>query len=258
MSKTTTGLRNTAVGNNSLICNTSGTGNTAVGGTDAGTIPVMWKNTTGQCNSAFGTAALADNTTGGCNVAVGLCAGRSNTTGCQSVFIGQEAGHNTTTAAGNTFVGRTAGCNAVSGNNNTAIGQSAGIDQVKNITGSETHQLVLGNNSLANAFMKVSFTVTSDLRDKTEIETVPHGLDFVNELNPIKYRFKESRENPIGTGNKKYGFSAQELLKLEGDNNVIIDNHDPENLKLTELHLIPVLVNAIKELTKKIKDLEDK
>ena len=106
--------------------------------------------------------------------------------------------------------------------------------------------------------MKVSFTVTSDLRDKTEIEDVPHGLDFVSKLNPIKYRFMVSRENPVGTGNKKYGFSAQEILELEGDNNVIIDNHDPENLKLTELHLMPVLVNAIKELTKKVKDLEDK
>ena len=46
---------------------------------------------------------------------------------------------------------------------------------------------------------------------------------------------------------KKYGFSAQEILELEGDNNVIIDNHDSENLKLTELHLVPVLVNAIKD-----------
>ena len=56
---------------------------------------------------------------------------------------------------------------------------------------------------------------------------------------------------------KKYGFSAQEILELEGDNNVIIDNHDQENLKLTELHLIPVLVNAIKELTARVKELEN-
>jgi len=87
---------------------------------------------------------------------------------------------------------------------------------------------------------------------------VTHGLDFVSKLNPIKYRFKVSRENPIGTGMKKYGFSAQEILELEGDNNVIIDNHDPENLKLTELHLIPVLVNAIKELSEENKDLKSR
>ena len=79
----------------------------------------------------------------------------------------------------------------------------------------------------------------------------------INKLNPIKYRFMVSRENPVGTGNKKYGFSAQELLELEGDDNVIIDNHDPENLKLTELHLMPVLVNAIQELTARVKELEN-
>ena len=65
-----------------------------------------------------------------------------------------------------------------------------------------------------------------------------------------------SREDPVGTGMKKYGFSAQEILELEGDNNVIIDNHDPENLKLTELHLLPVLVNAIKELKAEIDELK--
>jgi len=47
---------------------------------------------------------------------------------------------------------------------------------------------------------------------------------------------------------KKYGFLAQDILALEGDNNVIIDNENDEALKVTNSHLIPVLVNAIKEL----------
>ena len=80
------------------------------------------------------------------------------------------------------------------------------------------------------------------------IEDVPHRLDFVNQLNPIKYRFKKSRENDTPHGMKKYGFKAQEILALEGDNPVIINNEDTDNLKLTSAHLLPVLVNAIKEL----------
>jgi hypothetical protein len=31
--------------------------------------------------------------------------------------------------------------------------------------------------------------------------------------------------------NVRYGFKAQDILALEGDNNVIIDNEQPEHLK---------------------------
>jgi len=47
-------------------------------------------------------------------------------------------------------------------------------------------------------------------------------------------------------------------MALEGDNPVIIDNEFENNLKYKGEHLVPVLVNAIQELTKRIKDLEDK
>ena len=51
------------------------------------------------------------------------------------------------------------------------------------------------------------------------------------------------------TGQKRYGFFAQDILELEGSDNVIIDNEDPENLKYKGEHLVPILVNAIKELS---------
>jgi len=57
---------------------------------------------------------------------------------------------------------------------------------------------------------------------------------------------------------KKYGFLAQDILALEGDNNVIIDNENDEALKVTNSHLIPVLVNAIKELKAEIDELKKK
>jgi len=46
-------------------------------------------------------------------------------------------------------------------------------------------------------------------------------------------------------------------MALEGDNPVIIDNEQPEKLKYKGEHLVPVLVNAIKELTARVKELED-
>jgi len=87
-------------------------------------------------------------------------------------------------------------------------------------------------------------------------EEVPHGLDFVNQMKPVSFVFKKSRENATPHGPQKYGFKAQDILALEGDNNVIISNDDEENLKVTNSYLTPVLVNAIQELTKRIEELE--
>ena len=126
-----------------------------------------------------------------------------------------------------------------------------------NVT-SQDNRFIAGHNSITNAYVKVDWTVTSDKRDKTEIEDVPHGLEFIDKLKPVSFKFKKSRENSEAHGMKKYGFLAQDILALEGDNNVIIDNENDEALKVTNSHLIPVLVNAIKELKAEIELLKKK
>jgi hypothetical protein len=57
-------------------------------------------------------------------------------------------------------------------------------------------------------------------------------------------------------GDKKYGFLAQDILALEGSDPVIINNQDKDSLKYIGSHLIPILVNAIKELSTKVAALE--
>ena len=178
------------------------------------------------------------------------------TTAEATTAVGNSAGANVTTGNGNTFFGSGAGCNVTTGTQNLAIGVNAGVDAVRDLTGSCSNNIVVGNNGSTNAYIKIDWTVTSDLRDKTEIKDIKHGLDFVNQITPIEYRFKKSRENDIPHGTKKYGFKAQEILELEGDNPVIINNEDEENLKLTNAHLVPVLVNAIKELKAEIDELK--
>ena len=80
----------------------------------------------------------------------------------------------------------------------------------------------------------------------------------VNQLNPIKYNFRKDRDTEVAHGNKKYGFKAQDILALEGDTPVIIDNDDTNTLKYQGAHLIPVLVNAIKELSETNKNLKSR
>jgi len=171
-----------------------------------------------------------------------MCAGRS---------ITGSNGNN------NTMMGIESGCNITTGYQNVTLGWGSGADSMVNIT-SENNRLVAGHNAITNSYVKVDWTVTSDKRDKTEIADVPHGLEFVNQMKPVSFKFKKSRENPEPYGFKKYGFLAQDILELEGSDNVIIDNENNESLKVTNSHLIPVLVNAIKELKAEIELLKNK
>jgi hypothetical protein len=116
----------------------------------------------------------------------------------------------------------------------------------------------MGSTGVTNAYVQVAWTVVSDARDKTNFAPVPHGLDFVNKLLPTAYQFKESREDDTPVGLIRYGFKAQDILALEGDNSVIIDNENPDKLRFNSDSLIPVLVNAIKELSARLETLENK
>ena len=118
------------------------------------------------------------------------------------------------------------------------------------------NNVCLGDNNITNAFIKVAFTVTSDQRDKIEDGVVCHGLDFVNQLKPKSFWFRKNRNSDEKHGDKRYGFYAQDILALEGSDSVIIDSKDSNNLKFKGDQLIPVLVNAIKELSAKVKALE--
>jgi hypothetical protein len=162
-----------------------------------------------------------------------------------------------TTAAYNTSLGLQSLFSATTGANNVAIGKNSGFDAVACIT-TASNQIVIGNDSSTCARIKIAWTVTSDARDKTCIDVVPHGLCFVKQLNPISFFYKKSREKNYPTGKKRYGFKAQDILPLEQGDAVIISDDEPENLKYNESSLIPVLVNAIKEITAKVEVLENK
>jgi hypothetical protein len=112
----------------------------------------------------------------------------------------------------------------------------------------QNDRFIAGTSYVTNAYVKVAWTVTSDARDKTDVQPVPHGLAFVQQLNPVSYKFKKSREDDTPSGNKRYGFLAQEVLALEGDDPVIIDNETPDHLKYQGESLVPILVKAIQEL----------
>ena len=222
-----------------------GIGTGALGGAIAG----------GEYNVGIGNASLVSLTSGDKNTSVGYSALEDMTEGNNNTAIGHKAGYQTTTGTHNTYLGESSGGNVTSGGENIFVGRSAGTDSVYNAT-NESNRLVLGINAITDAYIKVAFTVTSDARDKMNFEDVPHGLSFVNQLNPVKFHFKKSRDDETPHGNARYGFKAQDILALEGENNVIIDNENTENLKYKGEHLVPVLVKAVQELSAQVTTLQ--
>lgn len=281
----TTGNNNTAAGSAALTANYTGYDNVAVGS------EALTANNTGRENVAVGRQALKVATTAIRNTAVGHQAGISITTGGWNTCAGYRALYANTTGAYNTACGYEAlesvsstnesvgvGYRALyssTGSHNVAVGSRAlttvstgsGNIGIGNVNSSGTYappftvtthsnRIVLGHTSITSAYVRVAWSVTSDERDKMNFAPVPHGLDFVNQLNPIAFQYKVDRDTPTPDGPVRYGFKAQDILALEGNDPIIIDSEDPDHLKYKGEHLVPVLVNAIQELTGMVKDLQ--
>jgi hypothetical protein len=261
----------TAAGFGALSALTTACGVTAFGA-NAG------KSITGMFNATFiGANAGCSATTGGNFIAIGSNTGCSITTALANVLVGNNVGRSITSGSSNTALGNGAMFNATTGSNNLVLGGGAGnsmssgggnivlgyadaggsVAPVFSIT-TENNRVVMGTTSVTNAYIQVAWTAVSDARDKTNVTALPVGLDFVNQLNPVSYQFKESREVDAPYGPVRYGFLAQEVLSAEGENPVIVDTEDPEKLKMTHDHLNAVLVKAIQELSAKVEALEAK
>jgi hypothetical protein len=263
-----TASNNTAVGYQALNQNTSGTTNTAFG------YLALYAGVTASGNTAVGRQALTSSTAGN-NTAVGYQAATALTTGDGTTSIGYQSLLLNTTGYGNTAVGVLAMRSCTTGRHNTGIGYEGlrnlttgvgniGIqpyssaetfNPVFNVT-TENNRISMGSTGVTNAYVQVAWTVVSDARDKTDFQPVPHGLSFVQQLNPVSFYFKESRDSEVKTGIKRYGFKAQEILALEGDDAVIIDNEDSEKLRYNGEALVPVLVKAIQELSAEVASIK--
>jgi len=245
---------NFAAGDGALVSNTTGNNNSAMG------YLALQLNTTGNYNSAVGVGALFSNTTGNNNSAVGFQALQLNTTGYQNSAMGVNALYSNTAGNYNSAVGVGALFSNTTGSGNSAFGpnNSAGTYAPVFNPITENNRFCMGSTGVTNAYIQVAWTVVSDARDKTNFAPVPHGLEFVNQLKPTAYQFKEDRETDVPTGIVRYGFKAQDILALEGDTPVIIDTEDLDKLRFNSDSLVPVLVNAIKELTTRLEILEGK
>lgn len=98
-------------------------------------------------------------------------------------------------------------------------------------------------------------TQTSDERIKNIIGPVTYGLEQIKSINPVEYTLKDDVEQT-----KRIGFIAQQVQPIVPesvyDTKEVIVEGEPTKLGMEYVSLIPVLVNAVKELSAKCDALQ--
>jgi hypothetical protein len=94
------------------------------------------------------------------------------------------------------------------------------------------------------------FIATSDIRLKNVTGPITNALSTVNKLNAIRYTWKDKEDDK-----EHIGFSAQEVLELVPE---AVYGSEETEYGISYGKLVPVLVEAIKELTAEVEALKKK
>ena len=214
----------------------------------------------GYYNNGHGTAVHASITSGYSNIAIGHDAGYGITSGFNNIHIGYKTG-------------------AGGGDREYAIliGHGDGINAFPD-GGANTIRMGKRTSYISNTFTSnATWSHSSDERYKKDIQDNTNcGLDFINELRPITYKWKAPSEldtdlpeydkdkTEADYTKKNYGLIAQEV-KAALDKLSITDFEgwrvDPEHAKdrqeVSEQMFVYPLIKAVQELSAKVKALED-
>jgi hypothetical protein len=168
----------------------------------------------------------------GNNVVIGAFTA-PNALGCENTYIGYQA----------------ASAASYTGCNNTAIGYAA-----EPASAGVSNTVTLGNNAITTLRAAVtSITSLSDARDKTNVQGLTTGIQFVKDLKPVTFQWQYREGNPTKDGTVDSGFLAQDLKETQGQHNAdylgLVNTDNPNRFEATPGKLIPVLVKALQELT---------
>ena len=180
----TTGINNIAIGTSSLDALTTGCGNVGIGPNTLGS------STTGCRNIAIGDGTMNScDTTGINNIAIGYISGHKITTGLCNIAMGDASHFNLTTGCFNIAIGHQAG---------DAVTTTSGTINIGNGADQTTASVAC---IVAVCLMSAQFTATSDCRSKKNIKDLPFGLDFINLLRPVSYKWKPQPDKLDKNGN---------------------------------------------------------
>lgn len=219
--------------------------------------------------TATGIGAMSAINTGANNTANGNLSLANNTSGTNNTAVGFGALYNAVSLNSNTAVG----INALAGN--TLYSNCSGLGNASSITAS--NQVQLGD-SATTTYVYGTVQNRSDIRDKAEVRDTVLGLDFINELRPVDYKwdirddYKTDLLDQIsnlthdGTHTRSrfhHGLIAQEVKSVIEASGVDFGGFQDHNvsggqdvLSIGYDELIAPMIKAIQELTARINVLE--
>ena len=287
MYENTAGTRNIGIGEESIYSNTTGNDNISLG------YQSLQDNTNGNDNIALGDRALRYNTIGLANISIGNAASIKNTTGSFNIAIGGEAlfdnvntsnnvaigfgSLDNTTSQGNTALGSSSGDTNLTGEYNVAIGAYADfsnpfLDDAVAIgsgtTVNASNKIRVGDSSITVIEGQVNFSSPSDRRFKYDVEETIPGLQFINALRPVQYKFdykkfddhvnqnitREKSQDYSAAPTLQSGFIAQEVesaAQAIGYNfhGLITPQNPTDNYGLRYADFVVPITKAIQELS---------
>ena len=244
------GNNNIAIGRSSLQSNTFGKQNISIG------FEAQKSTTAGFGNISIGTQALSYNVGGVGNVAVGNFSMPYSDNTSETTSIGNSSGFMAVNCHRCTFLGSRADLDAMTPNatffeNSTTIGYNAKVFT--------SNKVVIGNANVITIGGYASWSNYSDKRLKENIlYTDKLGLEFISKLNTASYNYIKDENK-----RRRDGLIAQDvkqiLKELGLEFSGLIEDNDPQKtLNLSYIEFIMPLINAVKELNAKNKDLQSK
>lgn len=270
-----------ATGNTTLTI-ASAAGNTGIGALSLSSI------VSGQTNTAIGFGSMQLATTARSSVSVGSATLQNMVSGFENVCVGNSVmGNSAVSGDQNTGVGHRSLFDLATGSANACLGWASGGAY----TGAESYNIAIGYNTtgvlgdnnilrigatagaaqIAKSFIAGIRGITTDVND-----AIPVLIDSAGQLGTVSssLRFKENVKDMYDassgimrlrptifnykTDEKKhthYGLIAEEVLEVM-PNLVVHDQVGPFTVKYNDL--IPMLLNEIQKLNKRIEKLEKK
>lgn len=142
--------------------------------------------------------------------------------------------------------------------NNSMTNATMSLFRVTNNTNVSVFNVTQDNN-VYNGKNASTWDTISDIRDKTNIQPISQGLDFINQIEAVSYDW--NRRDGALVGKKQVGFVAQNVLAAQtgsviADYLSLVSDANPDQLTLNQSDFIPLLVRAVQELSAEVTALK--
>jgi hypothetical protein len=300
------GGQNTLIGSNLLNFSTLAAGNTVVVGYQSRALSNGCTVVGALCHALNSSVSVGQNTgrsgmTGtGFNTLVGVNSGSAMTSANATAIFGANSGQQLTSGNENTFIGTSTGSGQTTQTDNTIVGYFSNCADatpthysncsvlganIRNGVISGNNQVQLGDSS-TSTFAYGVVQNRSDIRDKADVRDTVLGLDFIEKLHPVDFRwdYRELYKDEVidpetqeitsvdvpKDGSRKrnrfhHGLIAQEVKATIDQLGVDFGGYQDhkvaggyDRLTIGYEELIGPLIKAVQELSARVKVLESK